>query len=80
MTEITYGIIETHDCMDDNTYTSYGIAAYANAKLGDAVTVIASINNITTDRKKLVELVGICNLHRLSLMHLEDVVEDFLID
>ena len=80
MTEIAYGIVETHNSVDGNTYTSYGIAAYARAEHSDTVPMIASINNITTDRKKLTELVQSCNLLKLSLIHLNDVVEDFLID
>ena len=80
MTEITYGIVETNEPMDGKTYTSYGIAAYAQAELNAPAMVIASINNITTDRKKLMELVQNCNLQKLSLIHLDDVVEDFLID
>ena len=80
MTKITYGIVETHEPADGNTYPSYGIAAYAQAELNASATVIASINNITTDRKRLMELVQLCNLQKLSLIHLNDVVEDFLID
>ena len=80
MTEITYGIVETQEAINGNTYTSYGIAAYAQEEQNRAATVIASINNITTDRIRLAELVQNCNLQKLSLIHLDDVVEDFLID
>ena len=58
-----------------HTRTSYGIAAISTE---DYVTVLCSIDDITDEQDKLTKLVELCNAERLSIEHLQCIVEDFL--
>ena len=58
-----------------HTRTSYGIAAIST---DDNVTVIYSIEDITDEENELTKLVELCNAERLSIEHLQNVVDDFL--
>lgn len=78
--KVTYGIVEEHWILNGGERISYGIAAYANAELDGTATVIASVSDITPNRQRLIDLVSRCNLLELSLIHLNDVIEDFLVD
>ena len=78
MPSITYGVIEEIYSLSCSSRRSYGIAVYSDS-LGDGfATVLASVNDISSDREKLEELVEICNRAELSLIHLNDVINDFL--
>ena len=79
MMNVTYGITEEVYSLDTERRVSYGIAAYADAEDGTA-TIVASVHDITADRHALSELVELCNRLELSLLHLDDVIEDFLTD
>ncbi|MBR6682530.1 MAG: hypothetical protein IKL40_06070 [Clostridia bacterium] len=47
----------------------------------DGVTVVLeSIPDISSDKNAVKKLVGLCNGKQLSLIHLTDVVNDFLTD
>ena len=73
---ITYGPAEEKYSIGNKTRTSYGIVAYADADNNDTVTIIASIHDITSDKSKLIKLIELCNSENLSLIHLEDIIED----
>lgn len=75
---ITYGITEEIYTLGTNSRRAFGIAAYADADEDGTTTVVAAVHDITSDRKRLERLVEVCNRERLSLVHLYDVVEDFL--
>ena len=75
---ITYGITEEHYSLGEDSRTSYGIAAYADADTDGTAMIVASVHDITSDKQKLTELVLKCNRMELSVIHLYDVVEDFL--
>lgn len=75
---ITYGVTEETYSLSGNIRKAYGIAAYSNAPCDGTATVLASVNDISSERDKLEELVQICNHAELSLIHLNDVIEDFL--
>lgn len=78
MTPITYGVsTEIYEWKKD-CRTSYGIVAYSDIDEDGVATIVASIRDISSDRKTVEELVQKCNLLNLSLCHLRDVVEDFL--
>ena len=62
---------------DGTSRLSFGIA-YAEI-YDNVTTVIKTIPNITCDKKVIERLVHLCNELGLSIIHLEDVVEDFLI-
>ena len=78
MRSITYGIVEEKYALYGVSRVSYGIAAYADAEQDGTATILAAVSDITSDRKKLEELVGRCNQAQLSVQHFSDVVEDFL--
>lgn len=78
MPSITYGVTEEVYSLGGNSRKAYGIAAYSNSEIDGTATVLTSVNDITSDRVKLEELVEICNRTELSLIHLNDIINDFL--
>lgn len=78
MQTITYGVTEEVYSLSGNSRKTYGIAVYSNSPDDGIATVLASFNDITSDRVKLEKLVEICNRDELSLIHLNDVINDFL--
>jgi len=79
MTQVTYAVTEEKYSFGDKCRISYGIAAYSGAEEDGSATIIASIHDITTDKSGLVKLINDCNRLELSILHLRDVVEDFLL-
>lgn len=78
MITVTYGITEEKYTLGQQTRISYGIAAYSNSEIDGTATIIASVQDISEDREKLSRLVQTCNCLELSVIHLRDVIEDFL--
>ena len=76
--KITYGMTEEIYSRGSDSRTSYGIAAYAHGDEEGTATVIAAVHDITSNRQALANLVSLCNRLELSVLHLDDVVEDFL--
>lgn len=76
--KIIYGITKEVYSTDTNSRISYGIAAYACTDDGDIAYVAAAVHDITADRDSLERLAMLCNSLELSLIHLKDVLEDFL--
>lgn len=77
MTEIKYGMIREVYTLNDETRTSYGIAAYYDPQTNGTAIIIASVRDITSNAEQLRELVQLCNRHQLSPKHLADTVEDY---
>ncbi len=75
---VTYGLSEEVYSLKGESRISYGIVAYADADEGGTAVILTAIRDITDDRQRLSELVRKCNHGKLSLIHLADVVEDFL--
>lgn len=65
-------IAERKKSREFGAYIAYGIAAPDNVKISDICT--------ETDRVRLEDLVRQMNFFHLSMIHLYDVVEDFLLD
>ena len=80
MTPITYEIIEEIRLIDAGLQKTYGIAAHSKAQSNGEAICLCFVKDITTDKDKLSQLVQRCNSYHLSLLHLDDVVEDFLCD
>ena len=80
MMNVTYAVAEEKYALGEEKRISYGIVAYANADQDGTATIVASVRDITSDKKRLKKLVGDCNRLELSTVHLLDVVEDFLSD
>ncbi len=77
---VTYGITEGVYSLGTDSRTAYGIAAYADAEEDGTATVFWSVHDITSDKEKLKALADTCNRLKLSTIHLQDVIEDFLDD
>ena len=75
---ITYGVTEEIYTLGAVSRRAFGIAAYADAEEDGTATIVAAVHDITDDRAKLEGLVAACNREGLSLVHLDDIVEDFL--
>ena len=80
MMNVTYAVAEEKYALGEEKRISYGIVAYANAEQDGTATIVASVRDITSDKKRLKKLVDDCNRLELSTVHLHDVVEDFLSD
>lgn len=79
MRNITYAITEEKYTLGTETRCSYGIVAYSDAEQDGSKTIVASARDVTSDKERLDELVERCNRLGLSTLHLNDVIEDFLI-
>jgi biotin synthase-related radical SAM superfamily protein len=79
MKNITYAVSEERYTFGNETRTSYGIVAYSNADQDGTKTIVASVRDVTSDKVSLSKLVNDCNRLELSTIHLNDVVEDFLL-
>lgn len=51
----------------------YGIEAFSKSR-----HKVASIADIFLDKQKAADFIKLCNDHKLSLIHLPDVIEDML--
>lgn len=69
MNNVKYSIVENSDSF------TFGIAAYDTSS---PKNVIAHINDITCDKPSLEQLIDLCNRENLSLIHLNDIIDDFL--
>ena len=79
MKNITYAVSEERYTSGDEVRISYGIVAYSNADRDESKTIVASVRDVTSDKAGLSRLVNDCNNLKLSIVHLNDVVEDFLL-
>ena len=71
-----YRIIQEEKNMEGRRYIVWGMEAYE----GDNPSrPVKRIGDISTSRERVEELVQACNDGELSLFHMEDVVEDWLI-
>ena len=55
---------------------TYGIACVTEQN--GHFEIVTEVPSVTTDRKQADRLVNLCNEHKLSPEHLEDVVEDLI--
>ena len=71
-----YVLVETTYYDRNFEHTGYGMAAIERE--GGHVVVLKSANDMSTDREKVEELIGLCNQYGLELVHFDDIVEDFM--
>ena len=76
----TYEITEETYSLGSSTRTSYGITVYVGGHENGTAMIAAEIHDITADQQALTELVTLCNRLELSIIHLHDVIDDFLAD
>lgn len=75
---ITYGIVEEKYVLGESKRIAYGIAAYADAETDGTATIVAYVNDISSDKDKVEEFVKNCNRAKLSTRALKDAAEDFV--
>ena len=71
-----YGLLTSEISSGQTARTSYGIAL-CQTDAGVPI-IIRSVADLTTDRERVSSLVDRCNRLALSLIHLDDIIEDFL--
>ena len=69
---VTYQIRKDVLHNENGQYTSYGINVSQNGR------IIKTIKDISLRKKPLAELVKLCNRLKLSVIHIDDVIDDFL--
>lgn len=74
-----YKYVVVHNKYDDEIASreSFGVACVQVN--GKEFVVIKTISDITQSRTAIENLVDLCNRFELSIVHLKDVVEDFLL-
>ena len=75
---ITYGIVEEKYVLGESQRTAYGVAAYADAETDGTATIIASVNDISSQKDRVEEFVKSCNSAKLSPRDLKEAALDFL--
>jgi hypothetical protein len=70
-----YALTKTTYYNGEHTRTSYGIAAISTE---DNLTVLCSVEDIADEQGEIENLVEICNVEKLAIEHLQNVVEDLL--
>lgn len=66
-----YFLIANTYIVEDRSHIGYGIGCHADN---------STFEDLTTDPIAIETLINLCNKLKLSPLHLEDVVEDFLVD
>lgn len=77
MSDAFYALVEERWLLNGTERVSYGIAVYDEEPDGSAVPT-AAYHDITPDRQRLLALIRQCNLLRLSPLHLQDAINDFV--
>ncbi len=80
MSAVIYGMREELYELRGNSRISYGIVVYDNTDEESTATILESIEDVTSDKEKLADLLEKCNALELSPEHLKDVVEDFILE
>lgn len=75
---LKYGIVKEIYSVENMSRISYGIVAFADFESEGTNTVVASFHDVSSDRESLEKLINLCNRMRLSIIHLNDVVYDYL--
>ena len=72
---VTYDLIEEHIVNDYcGEYSSYGIAVISNG------IEIRRISDISTNFEDIEKLVRLCNQASVELVHIDSIVENFLLN
>ena len=78
MRDVVYALSEEKYTLGKECRISYGIVVYSCAEADGTSSIIASVHDITPNKEKIAKLVDNYNRLKLSVIHLSDVVEDFL--
>ena len=80
MRDVVYALSEEKYTLGKERRISYGIVVYSCAEEDGTATIVASAHDITPNKENITKIVDDCNRLKLSVMHLPDVVEDFLLN
>lgn len=72
-----YIVVQNTYINGDATRIGYGIAAVE--EYDGVATVIESFDDISSNIEPVERLAELCNFHKLEIIHLKDVVNDFLV-
>ncbi len=75
---VTYGLSEEILTLGHEHRISYGIVVYAHANAEGTATIIASARDLSPTKQKVENLVCMCNQMKLSPIHFDDIIDDFL--
>ena len=75
---ITYGLVtEMHELNGEKRIT-YGITAYANADECGTATTLCTVNDLSPDKETVLDAVRLLNESHASLLHFEELIDDYL--
>ena len=69
-----YELRETLHNKNGTTYTTYGIDAFDSK----SNTLLESFPDLSFEKSEVTALITVCNKLQLDIVHLHDVVEDFI--
>ena len=75
---ITYGVVKEIYALGSEKRSAYGLVAYYDAEEDGTATIVASAHDLSDDEAAVEMLAERCNDGDLSLVHFDDVIEDFL--
>ena len=78
MMNTTFGLVKETYTLGSISRISYGIAAFADVKHNGVAIIVDVVWDICNDSERVAALVRRCNDLHLSIVHLRDVIEDFL--
>ncbi len=73
-----FGVIKQEYILGNEKRISYGIAAYADPENAGTACIIHSVPDICDDYEKICNFAELCNKAEMSVLHLDDVINDFL--
>ena len=80
MCDVKYKIVKEECLQEGVLHKFYGVVAYQKDTTSKKKKAITSVMNISCDKGNLKKLVKRCNKYKLELVHLNDVIEDFLVE
>ena len=78
LTRYDYRISASRHVAEGRTYTAYGISVYQTIPPDPLPQLIRDIPDISQSLSRVATLVERCNRLQPSLVHLDDIVEDYL--
>lgn len=69
-----YKLRETQHSREGTNYTTYGIDAFDSK----TDTLLESFPDLSFEKSEVTALITVCNKLQLDIVHLHDVVEDFI--
>ncbi len=72
-----YGVVKQEYELGEERRVSYGIAAYEESEEGNK-KIVCTVSDVCEDYDKISAFINLCNEQELSVIHIEDVINDFL--